>query len=62
MRSDSGYLELVRSIRDNHSLQLLDLSKNNLSQATIAELFASMQENWVLSEVRIEVKGKNAPF
>lgn len=39
LRSDAAYLELVRSLRDNHSLKKLDLSKNNLSQGTLAELF-----------------------
>ena len=31
---ETGYVELARSLKENYSLQVLDLSKNSLSQAT----------------------------
>ena len=59
---DAGYVELARSLKENHSLQILDLSKNSLSQNTVAEFFNAMQENYVLSELRLDVKAKTMPF
>lgn len=59
---ETGYVELARSLKENYSLQILDLSKNSLSQATMAEFFNALQDNFVLSELRIDVKAKNMPF
>jgi len=59
---ETGYVELARSLKENYSLQVLDLSKNSLSQATMAEFFNALQENFVLSELRLDVKAKNMPF
>ena len=59
---ETGFVELARSLRENHSLQVLDLSKNSLSQATMSEFFSALQDNYVLSELRIDVKAKTMPF
>jgi Ran GTPase-activating protein (RanGAP) involved in mRNA processing and transport len=59
---ETGYVELARSLKENHSLQFLDLSKNSLSQNTVAEFFNALQENYVLSELRLDVKAKTMPF
>lgn len=36
---DFGFIELAKSLKDNHSLVKLDLSKNSLSQSVLTELF-----------------------
>jgi hypothetical protein len=59
---EGGFVELARSLRENHSLQRLDLSKNSLSQNTLAEFFQALQDNFVLCELRIDVKTKTMPF
>ena len=58
MANQSGFVELARSLRDNHSLQRLDLSKNALAPGTLAELFGAIQDNFVLCELRVDVKHK----
>jgi len=62
MANQSGFVELGRSLKDNHSLQRLDLSKNALAPGTLAELFAAIQDNFVLSELRVDLKHKGGAF
>lgn len=59
--NQSGFVELARALRENHSLQKLDLSKNSLSQNTLAELFAALQDNFVLCELCVDIKHKATP-
>jgi hypothetical protein len=59
---EAGFVDLARALKENHSLQRLDLSRNSLSQATLSELFQAMQENFVLCEVCVDVKQKTMPF
>ncbi len=59
---EGGFVELARSLKENHSLQILDISKNSLSQNTLAEIFQALQDNFVLCELRVDVKTKTMPF
>ena len=59
---ESGFIELARAIRESTSLVKIDLSKNSMTQAILQELFSSLSENYVLSEIRIDLKGKQLPF
>ena len=58
---DIGFVELAKALRENHSLVKLDLSKNSLSHSVIQELLNSLSENYVISEIIIDAKGKSLP-
>ena len=60
--NQAGFVELARSLKENHSLQRLNISKNSLSQSTIAEFFTCLQDNFVLTELSLDVKHKTMPF
>jgi len=62
MRNDSGWIDLCRALKETRTLQKLDLSKNSLSGQVMAELYQAIQDNFVISEVKIEIKGKSIPF
>ncbi len=54
---DTAFIEMFQALRDNHSILKLDLSKNSLSHAAISELLLALQDNFVISEVIIDIKG-----
>eukprot|EP00347_Sterkiella_histriomuscorum_P002760 403366908 len=58
---DIGFIELARALRENTSLLKLDISKNSISSHVIAELFHSISENYVLSELIVDIKGSSLP-
>ncbi|CDW90123.1 UNKNOWN [Stylonychia lemnae] len=58
---DIGYIEMFRAFKDNYSLISIDLSKNSLSATVIGELLQAIAENFVISEVIIDIKGKSLP-
>ena len=57
-----GFIELAKSLKENYSIQKLDLSNNSLSQNILNELYAALAENYVISELKIDFKGKTMPF
>ena len=59
---DNGFIELFKALRENYSIQRLDLSKNALSSNIVHELFNALTENFVISEVKIDIKGKTLPY
>lgn len=59
---DTGFQELAKSVRESHSLEKLNLSKNSLSQQILSELFQSLTDNFVISEIIVDMKGKSIPF
>eukprot|EP00347_Sterkiella_histriomuscorum_P012808 403367150 len=62
MKSDNGWIEFCKALRETQSLQSIDLSKNFLSAIVIQELLHSVIDNYVISEINIDIKGKNIPF
>lgn len=59
---ESGFIELAKAIRESSSLVSLDITKNNLSTTALQELFLSLADNYVISETKIDLKGKSLPF
>jgi Ran GTPase-activating protein (RanGAP) involved in mRNA processing and transport len=59
---DTGIIEFAKALKESTSLIKLDFSKNNLSKDMIHELLLSIQENYVISEIIIELKGKSIPW
>ena len=52
---DSGFQELAKAIKENHSILELDLRGNNINEQSIQKIFQCIQENFVLSDLKIEI-------
>ncbi|CDW71712.1 UNKNOWN [Stylonychia lemnae] len=62
MKTENGWIDFCRSLRDSGALQMIDLSKNAFSGQVLQELFHAIAENYVISEIYVEIKGKTIPF
>jgi Ran GTPase-activating protein (RanGAP) involved in mRNA processing and transport len=59
---ESGFIELAKAIRDNTSLVSIDISKNSMKANILYELCLSIADNYVISEIKLDLKGKALPF
>ena len=58
---NTGYIELAKALKENTSLVELDLRKNSLSDKEISGIFAALSENFVLSDLKLEVRQRKLP-
>lgn len=53
-----SYQELAKALHQNYSLNYLDLTGNALTDENLFELLNSLSENFVLIELKLDVKAK----
>jgi len=59
--SDSGYSELARAIKENNSLVELDIRHNFIPEHQIAKILNALADNYVLSELKLDIKTRRTP-
>ena len=59
---DTGYIDLAKALRENKSLVSLDLRENEIHDSSLQKIFEALENNFVLSEVKIDIKRKKVPI
>ena len=55
-RNNTGYIELAKALRENTSLIELDLRHNGITDEQTSRILQALTENFVLSDLRLEMK------
>ena len=59
---DNSWIEFFRSLKESTSILKIDVRKNHLPLGVMLEITQALSENYVISEVLIDLKGKTIPF
>ena len=55
-RNNTGYFELAKALKENTSLIELDLRHNGITDEQTARILQALAENFVLSDLKLEMR------
>lgn len=60
-KKDTGYADLAKALKENKSIEQLDLRDNHILESSLQKLIESLEYNFVLSEIKVDLKTKKLP-